>query len=226
MVRRPEFPSWSWLGWKPSPAKPRPDESGSESCFRVIAVHSDREDYVPIMRDDCSIAAILEFEGSGGSRHNWDKDTMDRLGEHTVAAAGKPPGFLILTGWAFEVTVERGAAGETMWKFDHGLGLVNGLPLPGAVEDAAGPEHPSGQKLWGFILGIEEVIEASGPRAAYARFYGGGVLILIVRELDDGAKYERVDCTLCSRMGPFFILGPAEAMIGERNLIRKEIKLG
>lgn len=55
------------------------------------------------MRHVCSIAAIVEL--GSGDRCDWDEDTLNRLSER--AAAGKLPHFLILVGWAFEVTVER-----------------------------------------------------------------------------------------------------------------------
>lgn len=101
MIRRPEFPSWSWAGWKPSLTKAR--ESRASSCFHIRALQDGPRYPIPKLSRDCSIAATVE-PGSR-DRYDWDASTISGLEEH--AFTGKPPQSLILTGWGFEVTVHR-----------------------------------------------------------------------------------------------------------------------
>lgn len=65
--------------------------------------------------------------------------------------------------------------------------------LSGVGEDAAGFDS-SGQKLWSLILGIKEETAEYGSLCGSANYDESSLLLLLVRELDDGATYEPVDC--------------------------------
>lgn len=85
MVRRPEFPSWSWAGWKPSLTKAR--ESRASSCFHIIALQDGPRYRIPNLSRDCSLAVTIELRSS--DRYDWDACTIRELEEH--AFTGKPP---------------------------------------------------------------------------------------------------------------------------------------
>ena len=101
MVRRPMFPSWSWVGWKPSPTKT--SQCTAASCFSTIAVGGYGPGHIRNLDYDSCVSGIVEFES--GKPRDWDEDTMN--GHNQLAVAGKTPYSLSLVGWVFGITVER-----------------------------------------------------------------------------------------------------------------------
>lgn len=247
MVRRPMFPSWSWVGWKPSPTKTSQCTAGF--CFSTIAVGGLVGNMMnlrcPIRnlgRDSC-ISGIVEFEG--GEARDWDEDTV-HCHSH-LAVTGKTPSSLSLVGWTFETTVERKTKqqgpwqkprSDTMiWCFTKPKGLyecrwkvsartVQTDLLLSCVDEDTASLDPSGQKLWGVILGVEkhysEEVENRYYRHASATTE---MILLLVIEVGGNGTYERVDCTLCSHPGRFEIHGPTDARIGSLGLVKKHIRL-
>ena len=97
MVRRPEFPSWSWAGWKHS--KTAKDDRS--------VYHFDVYKYFPECTDQIFPATVIEAEYSNNTNLEWDSNYRLIL---KLSDSANYPRSLRISGWTFgaQVTWEDG----------------------------------------------------------------------------------------------------------------------
>lgn len=198
------------------------------------------------------IVSDVVIESRNGSHCGWDLSLLRSLTNGGQAV--DEPRYLLLTGLAFEVLAERQVPKEGQkpsWKFREPQGLQQcDSPFSVPSGDDLGM-NPSGQRLWALIFGLEQSGTLEAPRKCslgnnchhviylledepdikrnchYERDTRQTVLyLLLVKERDGEAIFERVDCTNSFISGHVSDADPESPQIGSLKLVRKRMKIG
>lgn len=255
MVRRPEFPSWTWVGWKYSPSESK--SSDDHPSFRFIipcsGMRGPSGDQGAFIRLD-DIISDVAVESRSGKRNNWDVNLLQSLTQGSQAI--DEPQYLLITGLAFEIPAVRLVTEETEnpgWEFREPQGLRKDDSLfSGSDGDALGM-NPSGPRLWAFIIGLEKYGSLApirncslGENCNHAIYLAEDdckikrnchykrdtrctklyLLNLLLKERDGEAIFERVGCVTYTIRGHLNNQDPENPQIGELSPVWKQMKIG
>lgn len=241
MIRRPGFPSWTWVGWKSSSSNTTSAVTSS-GCFRIIDHPESCQFRLGASGEPADIqgfSATIEFKD--GERCDWDEDSMHRL--QTEILPNNPPTHLLLTGWLFETVVKRVTPEPGTFQWDHAhrripywvfqqpenLSAVDfdppaRFPLLSGLDEVAAGLDPSGQPLSALVLRMEagQLEPIWWPSEDANRT---AMLLLLMKKLHGETTFERIDCSLAYIPGRFTLQSTTEAKIGCLSLINKRIRL-
>jgi len=229
MARRPEYPSWTWVGWKPASDIPQGDSEDASDVYqpppfeiidrRLRPTSSNLSE--DIKSQDCSCSIQARFETENGVLSNWENDLVRT--EMVSMERGKPPRYLLLTGWATEGTLNKRDGSCVVKDQSHKLyQYLYGLDLD-ALED--------GQPVLVLILrlrsfGGKSVVPPHLRLDELRHSRGGTTMVcLILKRMPGNKAYERVGCVEVSVGGHLSINGPTRASIKSLLLERKEVRL-
>jgi hypothetical protein len=253
MVRRPEFPSWTWVGWKYSPSESKSSNDHPSFRFTIPCSHmrGPSGDQGAFIRLD-DVVSDVAVESRSGKRNNWDANLLQSLTEGNQDI--DEPHYLLITGLAFEIPALLQVIAVTEnpgWKIREPQGLRKGDPLFSGSDDDEGM-NPSGPRLWAIIIGLEKYgslapigncsLGTNCNHATYllednvkiptnchykrdSRSTKLYFLNLLLKERDGEAIFERVGCVTYTILGHLNTQDLENPQIGELSLVWKQMKI-